>query len=195
MSQAIARNYYTAQEYLALEDKAEYKSEYYQGEIFQMAGGSINHSRIARNICTALEDAFAERPCEAFNSDAKLKVEAINFFAYPDTMALCGEIRTAAESDEIITNPSVIVEVLSDSTANYDRTTKFGFYRALESLQTYVLIDQHRVYIERFQLNEAGKWEYDTIDEVEGVLELLILDVKIPITRIYRKVQFETVGH
>ncbi len=137
MSQT-ARKYYSVEEYLVLEDKAAYKSEYYQGEIFAMAGGTYNHDVISLNLASALNIAFTNRGCVAFTSDMKVKVSANNFYTYPDVSAVCGDPVFDGERTDIITNPIFIADVLSDSTSRYDRGGKFELYRGLNSLEDYV---------------------------------------------------------
>jgi Uma2 family endonuclease len=190
MTQA-AKKLYTPQEYLALEETAEYKSEYYQGEIFAMAGGSINHNRIVGNVSAALNVAFANRPCEAFASDMRVQVRQDGFYTYPDVAIVCGEIEFSQGRDDTITNPVIIVEVLSPSTKNYDRTTKFELYRGLESFQDYILIDQERVYIEYHHKLERQKWVMQLYTNPAETLKFQAIEFELPLVRIYHRVKFE----
>ena len=144
------KTYFTPEEYLDLEETAEYRSEYYQGEIFAMTGGTVNHNRIARDICQALTEDFEEKPCEVFMNDVRLLVQDNGLYTYPDLMVVCGDIVFAEGRDDTITNPIVLVGVLSKSTGDYDRGPKFELYRALDTLQDYVLVDQVKVHVEHF---------------------------------------------
>ena len=133
------KDYFTPEEYLALEEEAEYRSEYYQGEIFAMTGGSANHNTIAVNLCRSLDEAFDDKPCQVFINDMRLLVQDNGLYTYPDLMVVCGNIKFVAGRDDTVTNPIVVVEVLSKSTGSYDRGPKFELYRALHTLQDYVL--------------------------------------------------------
>ncbi len=138
---AKPQKYHSPEEYLALEETAEYRSEYYRGEIFAMAGGSANHNRIARNLLIAFDDALEGKPYEAFITDMRLYVKKNGLYTYPDVMVVCGKLEFVKGRTDTLTNPVVIVEVLSESTEGYDRGTKFELYRAVDTLQDYVLID------------------------------------------------------
>ena len=151
------QKYYTPEEYLALEEAADYRSEYFQGEIFAMSGGSANHNRITKNLVIALERSFENKPCEAFMTDMRLLVKKNGLYTYPDIMAVCGQLEFAEGRDDTLTNPVVIVEVLSKSTQDYDRGGKFALYRAIETFQDYVLIDQHTIQVEHFHRLDDGR--------------------------------------
>ncbi len=135
---------FTPAEYLALEQVATDKNEFYQGEIFAMSGGTPDHSVIAVNLTAELRQALAAKPCRVFNSDMRLSIPRSNLFTYPDVMVVCGKIQYAENRKDTITNPLVIGEVLSDSTREYDRDKKFNFYRQIPGLQEYVLIESER---------------------------------------------------
>ncbi len=184
--------YHTPEEYLALEEKADCKSEYYQGEIFAMSGASINHNRIANNLNAVLNVAFETKPCEAFSSDMRLLVKKNGLYTYPDVMVVCGKPQFVEGRDDTITNPVVIVEVLSKSTRDYDRGAKFELYRATGSFQDYVLIDQERPYIEYFHKLEDGRWLLSEFSDLDATLTLEAIDFTIPIRRIYHKVDWTT---
>lgn len=179
---------YTPAEYLALEDEADHKSEYFQGEIFAMAGGSTNHNIIAGNVYTLLNQAVAAEPCIAFTSDVKILVKANGLYTYPDAMVVCGPLEYAEGRTDTLTNPVLIVEVLSKSTRSYDRDKKFELYRALESLQDYILIDQERVYLEHYHKLEDNRWVLTLFNRLDTDLVLTTLKVSLPLNRIYHKV-------
>ncbi len=185
------RKFYTPEEYLALEESDDYKSEYYNGEIFAMAGGSANHNRIGLNVATMFNLAFENRSCEVFMSDMRLLVEQVDLYTYPDVMLVCGKIEFVPKRVDTLTNPILIVEVLSESTENYDRGKKFEFYRTIPALQHYLLISQDRVYLEHFQKLEDGRWALTEYNEVEKVLRIEALDFKIALSRIYNKVEWK----
>lgn len=188
---ALPKTIYSPEEYLTLEEKAPYKSEYYRGEIYAMAGTSLNHNRIALNSALELRQRLKGRPCQVFAMDVRLHVKRNTLFTYPDVMVVCGKIEYLPGQTATVTNPLVIIEVLSESTERYDRSTKFALYRDLPSLRDYVLIDQSRVFVEYFHRADNGEWIYQAFNSIEGTLYLRALDVAIPIAELYAQVEWE----
>jgi Uma2 family endonuclease len=184
-------NHFTPAEYLLLEEKAEYKSEYRQGEIVAMAGASINHNRITRNMLALLTNALEARPCETFANDLRLWVAKRNLYTYPDVMVICGQPQFIPGRTDTVTNPQVVVEVLSESTAAYDRGDKFQSYWTLESLRVYILIDQERVRVEYFQRVNEKEWLLRVLTKSEETLLIEPLEVALSLERIYRNVNWE----
>ncbi len=182
---------YTHAEYFALEDQAQVKSEYRRGEIIVMAGGSLNHNRIAGNVHTQLNLALAGKSCEVFIGDIRLWIERRDFYTYPDVLVLCGQPQFAAGRTDTVTNPIVLIEVLSESTAAYDRGDKFQAYWTLNSLAEYVLIDQYRVRVEYFQRISEKEWRLLVLTKEEDVLTLDSIEVAVPLEQIYRNVVWE----
>jgi Uma2 family endonuclease len=182
--------FYTPEEYLALEEKADHKSEYYNGEIFAMAGGSYNHNVIVGNINAALNQFAESRPCVAFANDMRLLVKANSLYTYPDVMLVCGSIEFVENRNDTVTNPIVIVEVLSKSTRDYDRGFKFELYREIETLQDYVLIDQARIHVECFHKLEDGRWVLVEFNRPDVTLTIESLNFEISISRICQKVDW-----
>ena len=189
---AKPQKYYSSEEYLALEEATDYKSEYYQGEIFAMSGASVNHNRIAGNVHAALNNAFDAKPCEAFMGDVRLLVKKNGLYTYPDVMVVCGQLEFAEGRTDTLNNPIVIVEVLSKSTQDYDRGAKFELYRAIETLQDYVLIDQARVHVEYFRKLEDGRWLLQEFNQLEAILRIEAVGVEIPLSRVYQRVEWES---
>lgn len=183
-------DYYTPEEYLALEEGADYRSEYFGGEIFAMSGGSANHNRIARNLIVGLDAAFADQPCEAFINDMRLLVKANGLYTYPDVMAVCGQLDFAPGRTDTLTNPALIIEVLSKSTAGYDRGAKFELYRALDSLQDYVLVDQAKIHVEHFHRLDDGRWLLQEFNHLEDVLKIETIGFELSLVQIYQKVDW-----
>jgi Uma2 family endonuclease len=184
-------SFYTPAEYLAFEEKAETKSEYYDGEIMAMAGISLNHNRIAGNIHTTLNVALRDKPCETFMGDIRVWIEQRRFYVYPDVMVICGQPKFVKGRTDTITNPQVIIEVLSESTEKYDRTEKFQAYWMLDSLAEYILIDQYRLRVDYFrQLNERD-WLLRVLTKPEDRLTLESIGLEIPLSDIYRNVAWE----
>ena len=188
--QKRAVKHYSPEEYLALEEKAEFKSEYYQGEIFAMAGASANHNRIVGNLHANLHASLAPKDCEVFMSDLRVRVETHDLFTYPDVAIVCGGLEFYKNRDDTILNPFILFEVLSKSTEGYDHGKKFAFYRAIPGLKEYVLVDQYNIHIERFSLGDAGKWVLTEFYEKDERLTFDYLEVQIPLTAVYRRVDF-----
>src|SRR5262245_21149003 len=135
-----SKTLYTPAEYLLMERKADYKSEYANGQIIAMAGASVEHNTITANFVRAIGNSFMGRPCRVFSSDMRVKVSATGLYAYPDVAALCGDLQFDDDQRDTLVNPTVLIEVLSPSTEGYDRGDKSAHYRRLESLQEYVLV-------------------------------------------------------
>ena len=154
---SLAQPRYTSEHYLALERQAKHRSEYINGFIFAMAGASRQHNLIAGNIFGELRTQLRGRPCEAYINDMRVKVNVTGLYTYPDVAALCGEPIFEDTQGDSLLNPSVIVEVLSDSTEAYDRGEKFAHYRRLESLRDYILIAQDKVRVEHF-VRQGDQW-------------------------------------
>ena len=182
---------YTPEEYLALEEKAEYKSEYYRGEIVAMAGASINHNRIAKNVSFAIDGGLGGRPCESFIGDVRLWIEQRQFYTYPDVMVVCGSLEFVEGRTDTVTNPQIIIEVLSESTENYDRSKKFHAYWTLDSLTEYVLVDQYRQRVEYFCRASEKEWLLRVLTKEDDVLKLETIGVEIPLEIIYHNVAWE----
>lgn len=182
--------YYSSEEYLKLEEKAETKNEYRNGEIIPMAGVTINHNRISGNIYAHLNFFLRDKNAEVFMSDVKLFISEENIYTYPDVMIVRDSPIYQNDSKTIITNPLIIIEVLSLSTQDYDRGQKFKYYRSLESLQEYILIDQYEYSIEQFAKNQQGKWVLTEYKKLEEKLLLESIAWEIPLTDIYQRVEF-----
>ena len=147
---------YSAKAYLDLEETATHKSEFYDGVIYAMAGGSFNHDMISGNVYAALHEFARTGSCIAFTSNMKLRIEAHNLYLYPDAMLIFGAPKFEKNRTDAVLNPLLLVEVLSKSTENYDRGKKFEYYRSLPTFQEYLLIDQERVYVEHYQRLHIG---------------------------------------
>lgn len=182
---AYGKKYFTIAEYLEMENAANEKSEYYQGEIFAMSGAKLAHNIISRNILIALGIKLKGRPCQPFNSDLRVHIEKNTLFTYPDISIVCGKPETLNNDEFNLLNPTVIIEVLSNSTKSYDRGDKFKLYRDIPSLKEYILIDSLSVGIEVWKINLDDHWElheYKTIDED---LSIAAIQISIPLTEIY----------
>lgn len=190
MEQA-AKELYTVAEYLALEESNDFRSEYYQGKIFAMGGASFNHNQINSNLTTDLGTAFKKKNCRVFANDMKVRIEEKDTFFYPDILVICGKPEFFPSRDDAITNPLIIIEVLSKSTADYDRSGKFEAYRAIPSLREYILVDQSRIFVERFFRQDVhANWVLAEYTNIGDILNISALDLQLPLTEIYAKITF-----
>ena len=189
MSTALKR--ITPQEYLIRERQASTKSEFYQGEIFAMGGRSANHSLIAANFVREAGNALKDKPCTVFNSDLRVQIQATGLYTYPDATIVCGEQIFDDDHRDTLLNPTVIVEVLSDSTEKYDRGKKANHYRQIKSLKELILIAQDRPQVERFTRQPNGDWLFHEQKELSADFELLSLGISIALSELYHGVKFE----
>jgi Uma2 family endonuclease len=192
MAQAVIEHrFYSKEEYLALEECASYKSEYVNGEIFAMAGGSLNHSIICLNVNWAIREIIARKDCIGLESNVKVEIQRGKQYLYPDAMVVCGKIEFAPNRTDTITNPILIIEVLSPTTEVFDRNKKFAAYRTLPSLREYVLVYQDEPQIEAFFKEDAKTWRYTVARELDETIRLLSLECDLALREIYRKIVWE----
>lgn len=182
-----SQRHYTEDDYFAVEASSGIKHEFYQGEIFAMAGASLAHNHLSANVLTALRGAVRPRNCSAFGSDLRVKTPD-GLFTYPDVMVVCGPVSLSQDRPDTVTNPQVIVEVLSDATRDYDRGEKFSLYQAIPSFQEYFLVEQDRVYIEHWQRQSGGNWTSQTYTALDAVLPFSSLGVSLALREIYLQV-------
>lgn len=182
--------YYTVEDYLLLEETAEEKSEYCNGEIFTMAGSTPNHNRICLNVSSEVNFKLRKTAYQVYMADIKLWIPQRNNFKYPDVMIIEGNPQYYENRKDIILNPIVIIEVLSDSTKDYDRGDKFQQYRTLESLQHYILISQDDIHIEYFKKVAKYEWLLADINQLDSHLKLTQPDIILNVNDIYECVDF-----
>jgi Uma2 family endonuclease len=185
-----AKTIFTPAEYLAMEEVAEYKSEYHNGEIFAMSGGTTDHSLVAVNTVASLSRQLEPRPCRVFNSDMRLHIERSGLYTYPDGMVICGKIELVERRKDTVTNPVLIVEVLSESTRVYDRGAKFNFYKQLPTLQEYVVVDSERPHVECYRRTEGDNWLVEMHDDLDAMVRLESVACEIPLRQMYNKVSW-----
>jgi Uma2 family endonuclease len=178
------------EEYLAFERQSEEKHEYYAGEIFAMSGASRRHNLIVMNTGTTLNSQLAQRPCEVYPSDMRVKVNKIKY-TYPDVTVVCGEPKFADGQFDTLLNPTIIIEVLSESTEDYDRGTKFKHYMGIASLQEYVLIAQDEIRIDHYTRQSEGDWHISVSNMPETIVTLPSINCTLLLSDIYRKIAFE----
>ncbi|NLY02475.1 MAG: Uma2 family endonuclease [Rhodopirellula sp.] len=179
----------TPEEYLAQERKAEYKSEYYDGETFAMSGASRAHNLIAGNVIREAGNQLRDRDCEVYSSDMRVKVSRTGLYTYPDVVMVCGEPRFEDAEVDTLLNPTVLFEVLSESTEGHDRGKKAEHYRRIPSLREYILIAQDECHVERFSRQPDHGWLLWETEDIEAVLDLPSISCQIKLSDIYAKVQ------
>ena len=179
----------TPEEYLAADRAAAFRSEYVDGEVFAMSGGSRTHSRLISRLSRELENALEDRPCNVNVTELRLKIAPQGDYFYPDITVNCED--NPADPPDILTNPVLIAEVLSPSTERWDRTGKFAKYRSLPALREYVLISQDEMRVEWYTRNDSGDWIYRETNGPEGVCHLELLNVTIPLAALYKKITLD----
>ena len=182
----------TPEEYLERERAAEFKSEYYNGEIFAMSGGSRNHVLIAGNCQMALRFALKDKGCLVFQSDLRVHIPSTDLYTYSDVIVVCGEEQYLDNQQDTLVNPVLLVEVLSSSTESCDRGKKFEFYRSIASLQEYMLVAQDRTSVEVFRKNDEGRWVLYEADPEQGAIELAAIGCVLKLDDLYANVTFDT---
>ena len=178
----------TIEEYLDLDRESERKHEFFDGEIFAMSGGSAWHSLIIANTARALGNALAGRPCWTFVSDLRLRVDATGLCTYPDVMVACGELRFADGQSDTLLNPALLVEVLSPTTADYDRGGKLTHYRSIPSVREYLLLEQDRAHAELYSGSEDDRWLLRDVDGLDAGVQLSSLEIGLEMGELYRQV-------
>ena len=184
----------THEDYLAMEDVAEEKHEYYQGKLKPMAGGSMPHNKIATNISRALDNWVEENNLDflVLNSDSKIRIEAFDINVYPDAVVVCQKPNYWKRNKTITTDPLLVFEVLSPSTHEYDKSEKFSYYRSLDSFSEYVTINQYKPHIEAFfrQKEQLGNdlWKISSAHSLENTIHLASVGFDLPLKKIYWRV-------
>jgi Uma2 family endonuclease len=182
----------SVEEFLAMEEKSDVKHEYYKGEIFAFAGASINHNQVIFNFSALLHKALKNSKCRGFSNDLRVRVQEKDFFTYPDILVICGKPEFFNNRTDTVTNPVLIIEVLSDSTKNYDRGEKFEFYRSIPSLKNYILVDQYKIHLEHFSKASENKWVLTEYFKKSDALTIPDINVNILLEDIYDRVDFKT---
>ncbi|MGD1901554.1 MAG: Uma2 family endonuclease [Geitlerinemataceae cyanobacterium] len=182
----------TLDEYRDREATSEVRHEYRNGEVIEVPGGSISHSRIAGVLYSLLEDLLEDSDCEPFNGELRIWIPERNQGTYPDVMAVVGEaVLNGNRTDEIL-NPTLVAEVLSPSTSGYDRGDKFAAYRTIPSFREYLLIEQDQPAIEHYWKIDDSSWQLQEIRGLESTIELRHIPAQLPLQQIYRRIRFES---
>lgn len=178
----------TPAEYLAMERSSEQRHEYYQGELRCVSGAGRRHNLLVGSIGAELYEQLHKRACEVYTTAMRIKVSNPDLYAYPDVIVVCGKPQLEDEFLDTLLNPTVIIEVLSDSTEEYDRGKKFARYRKLDSLTDYLLIDQDRMHVEQFTRQQNDTWLFSEAEQPTAVIRLASIDSELRLATIYEKV-------
>lgn len=187
---ARSTSFISAEEYLEIERAAETRSEYVNGEIVSMPGGTFNHDAITGNIQRLIGNQLVGRPCRVFTANMKVRIERANVFRYPDVSALCGPVATYDRVTDAYLNPSFLCEVLSFSTEGYDRGEKFALYRLIDSFVEYLLVAQDRRWAQLYRRSRTGGWDTWEFTESDHIVALESIGCSLRLADIHDKVEF-----
>lgn len=191
MAHSQPRIHLTPEQYLSQERRSDIKSEYFNGEIFAMAGASREHNQISANLVRVLGNQLLDKPCSVYSSDMKVRIEKARKYTYPDIVIACQTERFEDEHRDVLLNPVVILEILSDSTEAYDRGRKFLHYQLLDSLVDYLLVSQDTPRIERFTRHENTAWLYAEFHGLDAVVDIASIDCSLRLDDVYHKVNVQ----
>ena len=187
------KTHFTLDEYRAMEETAQERHEYCNGEIIAMSGGSPAHSRITVDVTTFLNVALRDTNFQTYNGDLRIWIPGFNHGTYPDITVIDGEPEFNADRTDEILNPLLIVEVLSPSTEAYDRVEKFRKYRSIASFCEYLLVSQTEPYIEQYyncDRPNSDRWQWQVYDGIDRAIVLHSLNIEIPMSEVYRRINF-----
>jgi|JI10StandDraft_1071094.scaffolds.fasta_scaffold00970_2 Uma2 family endonuclease len=182
---AYHKRFMTEKEYLAFEDASEQKHEYFQGEVFAMAGAGDQHNEIFSNLFILIGSLLKGKPCRPYGSDKRLKIPQNSLYTYPDISIYCKTNSPFDSSAKVSQDPTVIIEILSESTKDYDRGRKFKLYREIPTLKEYILVDSDLIGVENFRLNTVNHWELEEYKSIDQNLLIASLNIAIPLREIY----------
>jgi Uma2 family endonuclease len=189
---AYGKTKLTVEEYLHLEKQSSQKYEFYKGEVFAMSGASARHNIISKNLMRDLGNALKGHPCQPYGSDFRVHIPENTLYTYPDISIVCGDIISSEADEESFLHPTIIIEILSPSTKNYDRGEKFKLYRDIPTLKEYILVDSESINIEAWRINEKNKWELHEYNTLNQQLHLPTLSLTIPLTDVYEGTKLES---
>ncbi len=186
---AVPKKKLTVAEYLAIEKAAEFKSEFYDGEMFAMAGASREHNALHNNLVIDIGSRLDGGPCRTYSSDQRVRVQATGLSTYPDVVIVCGGAQYDPDDRDALINPLAIVEILSPSTERYDRGTKFLHYQTIPSLREYILVSQSAILVQSLVRQPNEKWTLTTFSGSDSFLEMSAVPVRVSLARLYRDVE------
>ena len=183
---SYSNQYYTVEEYLEMERASNVKHEYYQGEIFAMSGASHRHNIIFSNVFGEMCMQLKNSSCRPYGSDMRMHIPENTLYTYPDISIYCGDPITSDKDEDTLIQPTIIIEILSESTRNYDRNKKFKLYRDIPTLKEYILIDTEKICVEVFRINTPNHWEKQEYNTLHEMVQLPTVDVYLSMKDIYR---------
>ncbi|MEO6328764.1 MAG: Uma2 family endonuclease [Ginsengibacter sp.] len=179
------KKFYSVQEYLEMEKDSLEKHEYYKGEIFAMSGAGTRHNIISTNLIGNIFNALKGKNCRPYGSDMRVHIPENSLFTYPDISIICGDVKISKEDEDTATQPTVIIEILSPSTTNYDRGVKFILYRAIPTLKEYILVEAESIHVEHFSINKEGLWQLKEYSKSEEIIFAESVNVQFQLADIY----------
>jgi Uma2 family endonuclease len=185
---AQPKTFLSPEEYLEQERRAEYKSEYCAGEVFAMAGSSRRHGLVVTNLIVELGQQLKGKPCEVYSGDLRLRVTPAGLYTYPDVMVVCADVEFADDQKDTVLNPVVLIEVLSESTSDYDRGRKFEYYRTLPSLREYLTVAQDKPHIEHWTRQQEDSGSLVEFHNLTQTIRLASIDCVLALKEIYDKI-------
>lgn len=182
--------FFSPKEYLELERKAEYKSEYFNGEIFAMSGASKNHNKIAANLTALIWNKLRNSKCKVYGSDMRVNISESGLLTYPDLTIVCEEEKFLDKEFDTLLNPTIIIEILSESTEKFDRGIKFEHYRKINSLKEYLLVSQTSPKIEQFIKQADGKWLYSESVGLNSIISIPTIEFELPLNDVFFNIDY-----
>lgn len=195
MTQSVEQRIYTPDEYFELELRSKTRSEYRNGAIVPMTGGTPDHNELAVNLASLLKSALRGQPYRIFVTDQRLWVPSRNLYTYPDVMVVAKPLQLQTGRIDTILNPGLIAEVLSKSTQDYDHGEKFSAYRTIDSFREYLLIDQYSIHVEHYVKTAAHQWLLTEYDDPDIALALRTVDAQIELTALYENIEYENIEY
>lgn len=184
-------NYITEQDYLEAERKAFEKHEYYKGEIFAMSGALLPHNEIFSNLFGGIALQLKGKSCKPYGSDLRIHIPLNTLYTYPDISIICGKVETTDDKFDTALNPTVIIEILSKSTRDYDKGSKFTLYRAINTLKEYILVDSTNISVEKFIRHADNSWQLTEFKLLTDVFSISTVDIDLVLSDIYEGVKFD----
>jgi Uma2 family endonuclease len=186
---AYGKQKFSIEEYLEMENAAVEKSEYYKGEVFAISGALMKHNKIFSKLFGALTAKLKGKSCQPYGSDTRIHIPSNSLFTYPDIVIICGKEETLNNDGFNVLNPTVIIEILSRSTKNYDRGDKFNLYRDIPTLKEYILVDSESIGVEAWHINESNHWELEEYKSINEMLAVKAVGIDMPLQEIYEGVE------
>jgi Uma2 family endonuclease len=182
---AYGKKILSPEEYIKFENESQQKHEFFKGEIFAMAGAGLKHNQIFKNLFFELCSALKGKSCQPYGSDLRIHIPQNTLYTYPDISIICRELISSTEELDSVVEPVIIIEILSESTQNYDRGAKFKLYRDIPTLKEYIMVDSDSISIECFRVNKTNHWELEEYKTLEQILSIPTLAVNLSIKQVY----------